>query len=323
MTDNPESDAPAHDTLESAVRRLSVHHRTVYRYKKPVAFGEHRLMFRPRDSHDLRLVSTALEISPSARVRWHHDVFSNSIAIASFETVASELEFVSGIVVDHYGGDDPDFPVERFARRLPVAYSPEEIPDLGRTIERHYSDPDRKLDAWARNFLRRNGPTRTNDLLVRVNGAIKEQFAYEARDLPGVQTPVETLALGRGSCRDFAVLLMETARSFGLAARFVTGYLYDGSIDDAFIDDAVSEIVGAGATHAWVEIYLPGAGWVEFDPTNAAVGPRNLIRVAVARTPAQAMPVQGTFIGEPGDFESMSVEVTVTASTFAMNLAAS
>lgn len=292
------------------MRRLTVNHRTVYRYKKPVGFGEHRLMFRPRDSHDLRLVDTALSISPAAKVRWYHDVFGNSIAIATFDEISDELRFESRIVVDHYGIDDPEFPIERFARRLPVAYPPEEIPDLGRTMERHYPDPERKLDAWARGFLRKNAPTRTHDLLTRMNAAIKDDFAYEVRHEPGVQTPVETLSRRRGSCRDYAVLMMEAARFFGLAARFVTGYLYDPALDQG-----TEALVGGGSTHAWVEVYLSGAGWIEFDPTNGKVGGRHLIRVGVARTPSQAVPVQGTFMGGADDFMGMDVEVTVNAET--------
>ncbi len=290
------------------MKQLSVRHLTTYRYKKPVGFGEHRLMFRPRDSHDLRLVDTSLSVVPAARIRWYHDVFGNSIAIAGFTEIASELVFQSTIVVDHYGKEDTEFPIERFARRLPVAYPPEEIPDLGRTIERHYPDPNRTLDSWARKFLRKSGPTRTNDLLLRITTAIKADFTYEVRHEPGVQTPSETLALRKGSCRDFAVLMMEAARSFGLAARFVTGYLYDPALDGSG-----DMMVGGGATHAWIEVYLPGAGWVEFDPTNGRAGSEHLIRVAVARRPSQAVPVQGTFVGEVDDFLGMDVDVTVTA----------
>lgn len=290
------------------MRRFTVNHNTRYSYQKPVRFGEHRLMFRPRDSHDIRLVGTHLSISPPAKVRWYHDVFGNSIAIASFDTMADNLHFESRIVVDHYGSETTEFPIERFARRLPVAYPPEEIPDLGRTIERHYPDPERVLDVWARKFLSKIAPTRTHDLLVRINATIQEEFEYVVRHEPGVQSPVETLSLRSGSCRDLAVLMMEAARSFGFAARFVTGYLYDPALDGG-----TETLVGGGSTHAWVEVYLAGAGWIEFDPTNGRVGGAHLIRVGVARMPSQAMPVQGTFIGDAADFLGLDVEVTVRA----------
>jgi transglutaminase-like putative cysteine protease len=291
--------------------RLTVRHLTLYRYRRPVAFGEHRLMFRPRDSHDIRLLSTGLTISPAAQVRWLHDVFGNSIALAGFEETADELRLESLFTVDHYGVTEDTFPIASYARSMPFSYASEEIPDLGRTIERHYPDPEHKVDAWARRFLESNGANDTNAVLVAMTRAIKEEFTYSTRTQNGVQTALRTLELGSGTCRDFALLMMEAVRSLGLAARFVTGYLYDPALDGAG-----AGVVGAGHTHAWVQVYLPGSGWVEFDPTNGIVGGPNLIRVAVARDPSQAIPVQGTFIGLAEDFLEMSIEITVTAGTF-------
>jgi transglutaminase-like putative cysteine protease len=287
--------------------RLTVKHATLYRYRRPVTFNEHRLMFRPRDSHDMRLVSTALTISPAARVRWLHDVFGNSIAIAAFEAAAEELSLESEIVVEHFAPEEAEFPIEPYARSVPFSYASEEIPDLGRTIERHYPDPGHSVHDWARGFLAENGPTETSALLVEITKAVKAGFAYKARS-NGLQSPAETLARGAGTCRDFALLMMEAVRSLGMAARFVSGYLYDPALDGAH-----SGMVGAGYTHAWVQVYLPGAGWLEFDPTNGLIGGPNLIRVAVARDPSQAVPVLGTYSGAAEDFIDMSVEVTVTA----------
>lgn len=289
---------------------LTVHHDTVYRYNRPVFFGEHQLMFRPRDSHDLRLVESKLVVAPPAKIRWYHDVFSNSIAIATFETQSQELWLQSTIVIEHYGSDAPQFSLEPFARTLPFAYPAEDIPDLGRTIERHYPDQGRKVDTWVRQFFNGSSAVATDVLLADITRAIKMQFKYHERYEPGIQTPVETLARGSGTCRDFALLMMEAVRSMGLAARFVTGYVYDPALDGA-----QSTIVGSGATHAWVQVYLPGAGWVEFDPTNGIVGGSNLIRVAVARDPSQAIPVKGTFVGNPEDFRDMRAEVKVTSNT--------
>jgi transglutaminase-like putative cysteine protease len=233
-----------------------VRHATTYAYRQPVRFGEHHMMVRPRDSHDLRLIEATLSLSPRASVRWRHDVFNNSIATAEFgDAMASELRIESNIVIDHFGVEGPKFPIEPMARTLPFSYLAEEVPDLGRTIERHYPDPARKLDAWTSQFLNPSGPTDTDVFLRVLTEAIKAQFHYEGREEYGVQSPVETLERGSGTCRDFALLMMEAARSIGLAAGFVTGYLYS---PPAETDGG--QMVGAGATHAWAQVYLPGAG---------------------------------------------------------------
>lgn len=289
--------------------RLAVSHTTVYRYRRPVQFGEHRLMFRPRDSHDLHLIDTSLRISPSAQVHWLHDVFSNSVAVASFQEAAAELRFESNIEIEHYGLSDPDFPLEPYAQTYPFSYHSDEMPDLGRTIERHYPDPERRLDAWVKAFLNGQGQVDTRKLLSRINTAIRAQFIYEQRHTVGTQTPMETLASGKGACRDFALFMMEAVRALGLAARFVTGYLYDPALDGA----QESQVRGAGNTHAWVQVYMPGAGWVEFDPTNGLIGGANLIRAGVARDPQQAIPLHGTYSGAADDFLEMDVTVRVTA----------
>lgn len=293
--------------------KLIVNHTTLYRYKQPVSFGEHRLMFRPRDSHDMRVIDTALTITPSAEIRWMHDAFSNSIAVASFQEQAAELCFESRIVIEHFGIEAPEFKLDEYAQTFPFCYDSDEVADLGRCDERHYPDPQRRVDAWARGFLERGLNSRTQDVLLRINSAIHEQFLYQRRYSVGVQTPLETLDLGSGTCRDLAVFMMEAVRSLGFAARFVSGYLYDPALDgnvDAATEGA-GAVQGAGATHAWVQIFLPGAGWVEFDPTNGLVGGANLIRVAVARDPAQAIPLQGTFVGPSEAFVDMQVQVEV------------
>jgi transglutaminase-like putative cysteine protease len=288
--------------------RLAVRHQTVYRYARPVKFGEHRLMFRPRDSHDLRLVDTSLSISPRAEVRWLHDVFSNSIAMARFEDAAEELRFESKILIDHYGLDEPEFQIEPYARTFPFTYPAEESPDLARSIERDDADPRRRVDDWAKAFLGNGAAVDTQDLLVRITKAIHNDFGYERRYAIGVQPPAETLERQAGSCRDLALLMMAAVRALGLAARFVSGYLYDPRVDD----QGEAGIRGAGDTHAWVQVYLPGAGWAEFDPTNGLVGGASLIRVAVARNPDQALPLKGTFYGAPEDYLGMDVEVEVS-----------
>lgn len=308
---NPAADPP---TLIAPGATLAIRHVTTYRYARPVTLGPHRLMFRPHDSHDLRLLRATLGISPpAAELRWLHDVFGNSIAIARFAVQADVLRFQSDLLLEHYGLERPEFPIEEYARTYPFSYSAAEIPDLGRTTERHYDDPEHRVDEWAKQFAvpdpaSDSGLVETQPMLERMMRAIKADFRYAAREAEGTRTPAETLALGSGSCRDFALLLIEAARSLGFAARFVSGYLYDPALDGA-----AAGTVGAGSTHAWVQIYLPGAGWVEFDPTNALVGGRNLVRVAVARDPQQAIPLAGEWTGEPADYLGMEVAVTVTA----------
>lgn len=289
------------------MQRLTVDHKTTYRYLNPVSFGDHRMMFRPRDSHDLRLLDATLSISPSADIRWFHDVFGNSVAVASFSGMADTLKLHSRIVLERYTLDSLEFPIEDYARTIPFSYPASEVPDLGRTIERHYPDPERRVTEWTRRFLGggREGID-TEMFLTSVTQGIRQEFDYAVRHEPGVQTPLETLELGSGTCRDYALFMMEAVRSVGLAARFVSGYLYDPALDGG-----VSDITGAGSTHAWVQVYLPGAGWVEFDPTNGSLGGANLVPIAVAREPGQAVPVAGSFVGNASDFLGMEVEVSV------------
>jgi transglutaminase-like putative cysteine protease len=180
------------------------------------------------------------------------------------------------------------------------------LPDIAQAMERLYSDPAGDLDRWVRQFVVRGATTLTSHLVMTMTYAIKEGFTYEWREAPGVQTPLQTLERRRGSCRDFAVLMIEAARALGVAARFVSGYVY--------IPREVDEPVrlGGGATHAWCQIYLPGAGWVEFDPTNGLVGGKDLVRVAVARNAAQAAPLTGGYFGSADDELEMEVSVEVT-----------
>jgi transglutaminase-like putative cysteine protease len=293
------------------MRRLTIDHTTVYRYQRPVSFGEHRMMFRPRDSHDIHLVDSQLEIAPAAEVQWLHDVFGNSITVARFEGRQDDrLSLRSVITIDHYGGDGPDFAILPHARRLPFAYDAGELSDLGRTNERHFADPEHRVNDWARRFIENGSDGDTRAVLLAMTMAIRQEFEYRERYEQGVQNPIETLAGGGGSCRDLAVLMMEAVRSLGLAARFVTGYLFGGNGGGGSDRSGVAQL-GGGATHAWLQIYLPGAGWLEYDPTNGSAGGANLIRVAVAREPSQAVPVQGSYIGAPEDFIEMQVTVEV------------
>jgi transglutaminase-like putative cysteine protease len=290
------------------VKILTVRHATTYRYREPVRFGEHRLMIRPRDSHDLRLLRSQLALSPVGAVRWLHDVFGNSIAIAEFSQPAAELTIVSTLTLERYALARPVFPIAPEAATYPFVYSTNDRTDLGRLLEQHYPDPKGVVSAWAQTFVPQKGID-TVAVLAQINAAIKRDFAYATRDGEGTQSPLETLERRSGSCRDLALLLIEAVRCLGFGARFVTGYLYDPILDGGDGDS----IQGAGSTHAWAEIYLPGAGWVEYDPTNGLVAGENLVRVAVTRDPVQAVPVEGSFIGDAAAFIGMDVEVTVTS----------
>jgi transglutaminase-like putative cysteine protease len=289
------------------VPRVRIVHTTEYQYAAPVRLTEHRLMMRPRDSHDLRLLDATLWITPpGARTRWAHDVFGNSVCFLDWRGASTKtLRIVSALDLQHY----PvlaDLPIDPSAETYPFRYAGNEYPDLSRLIEPHHPDPDRQVEGWARRFLRPTGNTPTRELLIAMTEAIKSDFIYEAREGKGTHAPLHTLAERRGACRDFAVLMMEAARSLGFAARFVSGYLYDEALVDS-----VDAMVGGGSTHAWCAIYLPGAGWVEYDPTNGLIAGRNLIRVSMAREPDQATPLSGGYIGRAEDFREMTVDVEV------------
>ena len=284
---------------------LTVRHVTIYRYSRPVGLGEHRMMFRPRESHDLRLLKSRLHITPHpAALRWLHDAFDNSVAVATFEGKTEELRFDSTVTLEHVETSVPNYPLEEYAQAYPFNYADDELPNLGRALAHHY--PSDEVKRWVRQFLDPSGTTGTMSLLRSITLGIKKDFLYTRRTEKGVQSPSETLDSRRGSCRDFAVLMMEAVRSLGLAARFVSGYIFVPG------REAAGTTLGGGATHAWMQAYLPGTGWIDFDPTNSIVGNRNLIRVAVAWDPQQVLPLWGTFIGPASSFLGMDVNVSVT-----------
>jgi transglutaminase-like putative cysteine protease len=260
------------------------------------------MMFRPRESHDLRLVKASLVITPvPLDLRWLHDPFDNSVAVANFDgTTTKELSFESVVTLEHSDTFLPEFPLEDYARTYPFQYSDEDFPNLERGLTHHY--PYKAVSRWALQFVDAADITPTMKMLRAMTLGIRDQFTYSRRAEKGVQTPEETLRSMRGSCRDFAVLMMEGARSLGVAARFVSGYIFTPNR---------SGLAGGGATHAWMQAYLPGAGWIDFDPTNSIIGNRNLIRVAVAWSPEHVLPLWGTYNGAAEAFLKMDVTVSV------------
>jgi transglutaminase-like putative cysteine protease len=291
---------------------LSIRHVTRYRYRNPVALGEHRMMFRPHESYDQQLLSADLAICPTpCKINYLRDVFGNSVGVASFTGRTTDLVFDSFVRLRHTPHPGvtelhDDFDLAAGADRF--AYGEPELTDLMASIAPAYADPDGTISDWARRFLRGKGATNAADLLVAMTRAIRADFTYRKRLEMGAQTPLQTLELNSGSCRDYAVLMIEAARRLGLAARFVSGYVYSPPPSRNS-----RARVGGGHTHAWVSVYLPESGWVEFDPTNGIVGNADLIRVAIARDPRQATPLHGTYAGLASDYLGMEVSVDVQA----------
>jgi transglutaminase-like putative cysteine protease len=295
--------------------QYDIRHTTVYRYNQPVSFGLHRVMFRPRDSHDLRVLATDLQVSPEANTRLIQDPYSNSVALVQPLGEATELRIVCSFTIEHVPPSQRElFTLDPSAEFLPFAYSVQERLDLEHYLRPHHNDDGQgTLIRWAHQFLQTDKPNSTREVLTRMNAHIGQSFEYKARDEEGTQTPLETLALGSGSCRDYALLMMEATRRLGIATRFVSGYLYDAALDAAAqAQGEADSMTGAGTTHAWLQAYLPGVGWLAFDPTNNLMGSGQLIRVGVARDPALAAPISGSWFGDPEAYEGLEATVIVT-----------
>jgi len=282
---------------------FSIRHATSYVYRRPVLLGVHRLQLRPRENRDIRILAMDLVITPAGSVSWAHDIFGNAVASATFAGPAERLTIESRVTLEHHAVPWPQFDIAGSAAAFPFAYALDEIADLGALMLPQFIDPAGRLPAWAQGFIR-SSPTHTLALLKDINDAILAWVEYEAREDEGTQSPLATLGRRRGSCRDIAVLMIEAVRWLGFGARIVSGYLINRNA-------GVVGANGAGSTHAWAEVYLPGAGWITFDPTNRTVGDFSLIPVAVARDIKQAVPVSGSFEGAAEDFISMAVEVSV------------
>jgi transglutaminase-like putative cysteine protease len=285
---------------------LTVQHRTSYSYRQPVNLGPHRMMLRPRESRDLGVISSTVTVSPDARVTWAHDVFGNSVATAVFQGMTNQLVIDSVMKVELRASAWPIFDIAASAIVYPFRYSNDEWTDLGALAFQQFADPNERLKTWARAFV---GGARTDtlSLLKDLSTGVSTWIKYQSREVEGTQSPPETLDRGWGSCRDFAVLFVEAARCLGFGARIVSGYLYNPDRD-------LQGSTDLGSTHAWGEVFVSGAGWIPFDPTNQSVGGGNLIPVAVVRDIRQAMPVSGSFVGHTSAYAGMTVEVSVSPS---------
>jgi transglutaminase-like putative cysteine protease len=281
-------------------------HTTTYTYAKPVTFGTHRAMFLPRRGASARLLRWSAKTSLASKIHWISDAQSNAVAVIDFGEGGRELTFsfqVRGIYFGVKGIES--FPLESRADIVPVQYSPDEWTDLAHYMRPHAEDPDSSLAAWTKSFVA-GDQDQTADVLHRILTAFSNGFSYRARVSEGTQSPGETLRTKSGTCRDYAWLMIEALRRLGFASRFVSGYLYDAALDGGAVG-----MTGSGATHAWVQVFLPGAGWIDYDPTNQINSGYDLIPVAVARHPGQAIPLAGSWFGDAKDYQGMSVKVAV------------
>jgi transglutaminase-like putative cysteine protease len=281
------------------MRRLKILHRTYYNFRGPVQLQPHRLMLRPREGPGLHIEHSKLELAPTAQVRWLRDAYDNSVAIATFAAPSAHLAIISECVVQQFDESPLDFLVADYAVNYPFTYDADSAEVLRPYLRSPLSRTPAELGEWVKRYWRPGESVQTYGLLARLCAAINQSLAYQVREQPGVQSAVETLARGIGSCRDFAYLFMDAAQMLGLAARFVSGYLH------APFDDGRS-----GSTHAWAEVYLPGAGWKGFDPTSGEMAGSGHIAVAVARQPGEVSPVTGAFLGPTGADLSVGVWVS-------------
>jgi transglutaminase-like putative cysteine protease len=281
------------------MRRYKILHRTYYNFSGPVWLEPHSLRLRPREDHELHIESSTLEITPAATLRWHRDVEDNSVAIATFTSPTNKLSIESEVVIQQYNQTPLDFLLANDATDYPFAYTSEDWVVLAPYTNFVGAMPNVLLSESVAKLWQPGERLQTYALLQRLCTHIHQNLAYRLREEPGVQSAADTLFWGTGSCRDFANLFMEAARHLGLAARFVSGYLH-----------APPSPVNFGATHAWAEVYLPGAGWKGFDPTTGEIVGNTHIAVAVARLPESVPPVAGSFVGPPGANLDVGVWVT-------------
>ena len=271
------------------MQRFKILHHTYYNFSAAVRLEPHTLLLRPREGHELRIESSTLEITPPASLRWHRDVEDNSVAIATFDSPANQLMIKSEVIIQQYNQEPLDFLVTDYAMHYPFTYTPEDSVVLSPYLKLPEPEANDLLAQWVANIWKSDERIQTYTLLQRISTHIHQGLLYKIREEPGVQTAMDTLSRGSGSCRDFAYLFMEAARHLGLASRFVSGYLH-----------APPSTANFGATHAWPEVYLPGAGWKGFDPTSGEIVGNNHIAVAVARLPESVPPIAGSFSGPVG-----------------------
>jgi len=281
------------------MQRYKIVHHTYYNFSAEVQLEPHALRLRPREDHEVRIESSRLEITPPATLRWHRDVEGNSVAIASFDSAANQLTIKSEIIIQHFNKDPLDFLVSGYAVNYPFSYQTDDQFMLSPCMVMPGDEIKTLLTDWIATVWQPGQQIQTYTLLLGICKHIHATLHYRRREEPGVQTAQQTLSCGTGSCRDFSLLLMDIARCLGLAARFVSGYLHTDPLP-----------TDNGSTHAWAEIYIPGAGWKGFDPTVGELAGPDHIAVAVARLAESVPPVAGSFVGIPGSNLDVGVWVT-------------
>lgn len=282
------------------MKRYKIIHRTYYNYTNTVTLGAHRLLLRPREDHELRIESFVLKCTPEAKIFWHRDVEDNSVAIANFNQSIQKLLIESEVVIQQYNENPLDFMVADYAIYYPFTYQSADRFSLSPYMVLPDEETRVLLNNWIFNVWKTRDAIQTYTLLQKLAAYIHHTFSYTVREEPGVQTPKETLAFGSGSCRDFALLFMEAVKCLGLASRFVSGYLYAPLMS--------SQI---GSTHAWAEVYIPGAGWKGFDSTIGDIVGTDHIPVAVSRLAESIPPISGSYTGSADSNMDVGVWVSL------------
>ena len=277
--------------------RLHIEHITRYEYARPVTFGRHRLVLRPREGHDQRVERMQLRITPEHQILWLRDVFGNSIALVDGLAPGTALTIVNDLVVERFA----PFPERAFHQPwrvpFPPEYDPLEVAVTSVYKAPAYLDESAAVQSWLAGHVV-SDPGDAEGAMQALCETIHRTVAYQRRAERGVQSPAQTLALGSGSCRDMATLMMEAARHLGVAARFASGYLHGSA-----------SLAGRASTHAWTEVYLPTLGWRGFDPTIGAATSLQHIVTGVSSHPRGVMPVSGVFTGTRADCLRMDVTV--------------
>jgi transglutaminase-like putative cysteine protease len=280
--------------------KLHIRHRSSYQYSEKVTFGTHHLRMRPREGHGLHLEKCQVDILPMGHhIRWQRDLYENNVGIVEFTEPAAELVIACEFIVRSRDENPFDFIIAPEAVEFPFDHDYDLRRELAPLIEILYPRDEARVRNWLNQFWHPGQRLGTLQVLQAINGNIFEAFRYQRREQRGVQTPAETLEKKTGSCRDFAALFIEACRCLGLAARFVSGYMYS------------DEISGRMSMHAWAEVYLPGAGWIGFDPSWGILASSQYVPVAVSRHPEKSTPISGTFVGRTRAFLRCSVDLYV------------
>ena len=269
---------------------VALHHKSQYRYDRAVAHAPHVIRLRPAPHCRTRILSYSLRVEPKKHfLNWQQDPFSNYLARAVFPEPATELVVEVDLVAEMAVHNPFDFFLEKYADNFPFTYEPGLAKELAPFFVAKPMGPLLKEFVVSISLKE----TRTIDFFVALNQRLSREIKYLIRLEAGVQTPEETLTKRSGSCRDTAWLLVETLRHLGLAARFVSGYLIQLAPDVKSLDGPSGTEVDFTDLHAWCEVFLPGAGWIGFDPTSGLLAGEGHIPLACTPEPSSAAPISG------------------------------